>query len=504
MEKLFTHRYQIIALLAVTCCNAMLFLDATVLPVALPTIQRDLQVSSLGLQWLINAYLLAMASLVIAGGRIGDLYGHRKMFLGGVVVFAIASAMCAFAQSEEWFIFSRFIQGVGGALMSPASIAILFEIFPVKKRGRAVGILIGISSLFLSIGPFIGGFFSEYLTWRLIFWMNLPIALFCLIATLIAVPKSKKIQETFDVPGFLSLSLGIFCLIFGLMEGKEYGWGSPLVLISVISGSSFLLLLFYTDRRAKHPFIDFSLFKIRAFSAGICLVFFTQFILMTTVFWPIYFQEALYLSPFDAGLVTLASSLPIIITGPLAGQLFDRKGPRLTVTLGLFFVLFAFIWIAIFIHLQSVWMLLPGFLPFGSGISMILSATGVTALTDIPAQKRGTANGIYNTSRFSGATMGVALIGALLMGLRIKEFTGFMGSNNETKGLNPRLVMEALVGLKVPEGKLHTLSQAAFNYLKTSFVSSWVYAFTITMIATAIIIACLIIIPQKFFKKKLH
>ena len=259
MKTISEKKRKRLILLAMTSSTSLIFLNATLLPVALPTIQRELLVSMSGLQWLINAYLLATAVFVIAGGRLGDLFGHRRMFCIGVAIYSISSVMGAMAETGWWLIMSRAIQGTGGALMSPAGMSILIHSFPEKERGRAIGIMVGIGSVFLSLGPFIGGAFTQYLSWRWAFLINPPIALYGILMVIKSVPKSETIKESFDFPGFISLSLSISCLTLALMQGKVWGWGSWQVVFLFLLAICFLLAVRGLERFAKHPFFQFNL-----------------------------------------------------------------------------------------------------------------------------------------------------------------------------------------------------------------------------------------------------
>ena len=205
-------------LIAMICCTSLIFLNATLFPVALPTIQRELGVSLSTLQWTINAYLLATAVFVIAGGRLADLFGARKIFCIGVAIYSFASVMGAFAESGWWLVMSRAIQGTGGAMMSPAGMSLLIHAFPENKRGKAIGIVVAAGSLFLSLGPFVGGAFTQYLSWRFSFWINPPIAIFGIAMMMKAVPKSVKQNETFDFLGFFIFGPGAGPLVMSTMD----------------------------------------------------------------------------------------------------------------------------------------------------------------------------------------------------------------------------------------------------------------------------------------------
>lgn len=400
-------------LFAMMSSTSLIFLNATLLPVALPTIQRELGVSVSGLQWIINAYLLATAVFVIAGGRLGDLFGHRRLFCLGVAIYSVASVMSAFAESGWWLIMSRGTQGMGGAFMSPSGMALLIHNFPEKERGRAIGKMVAVGSLFLSMGPFVGGAFTQYLSWRWAFFINPPIALLGIFLMLRAVPRSPKQGERFDFVGFLTLSLGISSLTLALMQGKAWGWGSWPVVFLLLLALSFFLAVRGLEGLVRTPFFAFSLFKNRIFFGGCLLIICSQFLLMITVFWPLYFQKILLDSPMVAGLITAIGTIPLMFFAPISGNLADKKGPRLPLTIGYSLLILSFLWFAYFLSYQNVTLLFPALFAFGAGISFVMTPAGSMTLSAAPRSKTGVATGMYNTLRFTGATIGVAVLGAV-------------------------------------------------------------------------------------------
>ena len=243
-------------LVAIISAIAMIFVDQTVLPLTLPTIQRELNVSDVVLQWTVNSYSLVLTATVLTAGKMGDIFGHRKMFCLGSALFALASAFTGFAMYGWWLILGRCLQGLGGALMAPASLAILMDNFPKRLIGRALGLYMSAGTLFLSIGPFIGGFFTEYITWRLVFWINLPISIIGICLALRFVPRSQKIQETISLVSFLLFAASITALIVAIMQGPDWGWHSPYVLglffLSILLFTSF----YYVDQRQLHPMFE--------------------------------------------------------------------------------------------------------------------------------------------------------------------------------------------------------------------------------------------------------
>lgn len=402
-------------LAAMTGSNALIFLDQSVLPVALPTIQHELVLSELTVQWTINIYLLVLTTFALAGGRIGDILGHRKIFTIGLLLFGFASALCALSQNSGIFLASRALQGFGGALLIPTAPAILSKMFPSDQQGKVFGLYLSVGAFFLSVGPVVGGMLTQYLSWRYVFWINLPIAAAGLILTFMSVPRSAKKIEAFDCIGFLSIILGVGGIIIALMQGKYWGWTSWPILSMGFGGLFLLAMLVLIEGKTKNPFIDFSLFHRHSYTTANLSLFCIQFILMLTVFWAIYFQKILGYSPSLAGIWSMVASSPVMFVGALSGHLFDRYGGKLPIVLGFCLVAFAILWFVIVPVPSSPWLLLPIVLPFGCGVPMIIIPCFTLFLTEIPNHKKGVAIGMSTTFRQFGSTAGMAVFGAFFV-----------------------------------------------------------------------------------------
>lgn len=490
-----------------TSCVAMIFIDVTVLPVALPTIQRTLGLSELGLQWIINAYTLALTVFLLAGGRLGDRYGHRRIFTIGLFAFALSSALCGLSYYEWWFIMSRTLQGIGGAMLIPTSSAIIFSSFPPNQRGKAMGLYVSIGSVFLAMGPFIGGIFTQFYTWRLVFWINLPIALIGYCLTLYAVPKFKGNRRKFDLLGFFTSLFGISSFIIGLMQAKEWGWQSPLTIFLILFGVFLLFLLFKFDRGVDDPYIDFSLFKNRTFVGANSSIFCTQFLLMITVFWAIYFQNVLGFSPTKAGTLSFLSNIPIMISAPIGGHLLDKHGPRIPISIGFSLVISALIWFSINVGSSNLGILLSAVIPFGCGIPLIFTPSFTTAMGEISSERRGLASGTTSMLRQLGSTLGLALIGTLFLNVQGKNLLSALQKNSETANLQPKDFQGLLA--KTPEAlaKLQTLPTVVQSYVEKSFMGAYIKGFwAINIFAVCIaslgMAAALILIKKKKVSSK--
>jgi EmrB/QacA subfamily drug resistance transporter len=316
----------------------MVMLDNTVVNVALPSIQRDLGASISQLEWVVNGYTLTFAVLIATGGRLGDIFGRRLMFLAGVVIFAITSATAGLAQDPAMLIGSRAIQGVGGALMLPATLSIITHAFPVSERGKAIGMWAGVSALALSIGPVVGGFFTEYVTWRAIFFINLPVALGAIAATVFAVRESRDetVDRRVDYPGVVTLTAGLTAIVLALIEGNSWGWGSTGI-VSLLAGGTLALVAFVAiELRSPAPMVEFALFKTRQFIGATTIAFIITFAMLGTFFFmAIYMQDILGYGALEAGIRFLPTTVVIAAVAPISGRISDRVGPVWPMSFGL-------------------------------------------------------------------------------------------------------------------------------------------------------------------------
>lgn len=466
-----------VVLLAMAMCTAVVFLDSTILPVALPTMQRELDLSPVELQWIINSYLLVMACLILVGGRISDRVGHKLMYCIGMAVFGVSSGLGGLAYNKEMLIAARALQGFGGAIMLPSSMSILVETYPPSKRGRAVGLLVAIGSIFLSLGPFIGGFFTQYFTWRLVFWVNVPIVLIGIFVALWVVQKSEKFKEPFDVPGFLTYTLALICLILGLMQAREWGWFSPAVISLFVLFVVFTALLVFLLRRVKHPFFDYHLFKNPVFLGGNLVILCAQFLIMMTIYWVIYFQKTLGYTPVQSGLLALTSTLPLIICAPLSGYLSDHYGPKVPVMIGFSLVCVGFLWFAFLAHDPVVWILITGLLCFGCGIAIVMTPVGTTTVSSVSSSKRGVATGMYSTIRNTASPFGVAVLGSILSNITYFRFKEKIQHDPRFSGINIREYVELLFEGKSLANNPDHLSASLIEYLKTAYIEASKSAF---------------------------
>ncbi|MEA2324035.1 MAG: hypothetical protein QOD81_3885 [Solirubrobacteraceae bacterium] len=398
----------------------MVMLDNTVVNVALPSIQQDLGSSISGLEWTVNAYTLSFAVLLVTGGRLGDIFGRRKVFLFGVVVFGLSSAFIGFSQSDAWLVAGRAAQGIGAAFMMPATLSIISNAFPPQERGKAIGTWAGVSAMALAIGPVVGGFLVEHVSWQSIFFLNVPVAIVAVFVTVVAAQESRDETSSHqvDVPGVLTISVGLGALVLALVEGNAWGWGSPSI-VALLAASAIALVGFVVaEVRSPEPMVDFAFFRSRSFLGANLVAFIVSFGMLAMFFFlALYMQNIKGYTALEAGVRFLPSTAMIIIAGPIAGRLTDRIGPKPLMTAGLLIVSASMFWQG---HLQTdttYGFLVGAFVLMGIGMGLVMSPMSTAAMNAVEHTKAGVASGILSMSRMVGGTFGVAAMGALVTGL---------------------------------------------------------------------------------------
>jgi len=393
---------------------AMGFMEQSILLVALPTMQRDLGASEVQLQWCVNAYLLTISVFVLLSGKLGDRIGHRRALFWGVASFALFSLVCALVPNVHLLILARSLQGISAALMFPAQTALIPRLFPPNQRGQATGMIVSIGSLFLILGPLIGGYLTEQLSWRWIFWINLPIAAIGLYLIRTFLPTSEIIKRPIDLSGFLFFAIAVCSLTTVFMEGPDWGWVTHKTWIAMALALGFGLLLFLRERKAEYPFLELSLFKRPIFTAININVAIVQFITMISVFRTIYFQDILGYTPSQTGWMIFISSCPVFFMATIAGLLSDRFGSRVPIAIGYICLVASCFWFGFFATPGLV-SLLIALSVFGIGIPCILTPSFSSAMSSVPIQKTGVAFGVILTMRMLGGTIGLALINLFVL-----------------------------------------------------------------------------------------
>ena len=319
----------------------MIMLDNTVVNVALPAIAADLQIGLSELEWIVTGYALTFASLMLTGGKLADLLGRRLIFIVGLAIFTVSSLVCGLAGSGELLIGARVVQGAGAALMNPATLSIIAATFPPRQRGMAIGIWAGVSALALALGPLVGGLLTQHISWGWIFFVNVPIGVLAIVASMLLIPESKdeSAEQRLDLPGLLTSGIGLFALTYGLIEANTYGWTSGRILgaftVAVVMLASFVLL----EMRQRIPMLDLSLFRSGTFAGANLAVFLVALAMFGVFFFvSLYLQGVLGYSAVQAGAAFLPMTVVIMLFAPVAGKTSDRFGSRWLMTIGMILI----------------------------------------------------------------------------------------------------------------------------------------------------------------------
>ena len=406
------------ALLTVACLGQfMVLLDSTIVGAALPDMQQRLHTQLTGLQWIVDAYVLLVAMLLLSGGVFADRFGRKRVFLSGVVVFTVASVLCSVAPSLGWLIAGRVVQGIGAAALSPASLALLAAAYPVpQERVKAIGLWAGFSGIGLAAGPMAGGILVAAFGWPAIFLVNVPIGVVLLLAGLRILGESRNPgAPPIDLPGTVLSVLGVGALTFGLIEGGSRGWTSPVILGSFAAAVVLLAVFVVVEGRGSTPMLPLRLFRQRLFTVSNTAMVVVGFALMgSSFFFSQFFVYVQGSSILRAGLQTLPASLAMVIVSPYAGRLAARYGFRIVVTTGLALAGLGLLALGT-VHADTgygnVWWRLA---VVGIGFALTLSPLTGAAIQTVSPQEGGLASGISSTTRQIGAVLGVAVLGAVV------------------------------------------------------------------------------------------
>ncbi len=411
-----------LVLLVLTTGFFMIMLDTTIVNVAIPAMSTGLNTTLDQILWVLNAYVMVYAVLLITAGRLGDLYGQRSLFAIGLFVFTVASALCGLSQNPAELIAARVLQGVGGALLTPQTLAILTSIFPPERRGTAFGVWGGVAGLATLAGPTVGGAIITYVDWRWIFYINVPIGIASLIATFLVIPDLRPgRRHGWDVVGIVVATAGLFAIVFGLIEGERYNWGqiesSSITIPEVIGlGVALMVLLAVWERFQTEPLVPLSLFADRNFAVANWIAAAISFG-MLSMFLPftIYLQSARGFSALVAGLTLAPMSLTSMFTAPFAGRMADRIGGKYILMTGIFLFTIGMASLAFVAGPESTWInfVVPAVVA-GLGIGMTFAPMTTVAMRNISPRVAGSASAVLNTIRQLGAAIGSAVIGALL------------------------------------------------------------------------------------------
>jgi len=414
---------------------AMTFIDQTIVSIAAPTIQHDLGLSASGMQWAINAYLLALAALFAFGGRLADTVGHRKMVVLGVIIFAGASALCGATPhggaAEAWLVTFRAVQGAGGAIMFPAAIAIVVETFDLRSRGRALALFFGIAGALTAIGPIAGGYLIEW-TWRAIFWINIPVALIALVLIAVSRPPNESRPAPMDYRGLVLIAAGVGLSVFGFQQSALWGWGNPFIWVSIAVGVVLLVVFFGVERRTASPLINVRIFENQAFLVENVILGLAMMAFIPVFFFAsIYGQVALAEKATTSSLLILYFFLGFVVCAQIGGRMLDRIGAKRPVVLGCALAAVGFaLWAGkvtdLHVGAQVIYIVMAG-----AGMGLMLGQANTDAINRASRYSYGEATGITQTVRNYGASLGFAILGTIL----ITQFRSQVTSSLTARGL---------------------------------------------------------------------
>ncbi|HLM51763.1 MAG TPA: DHA2 family efflux MFS transporter permease subunit [Solirubrobacteraceae bacterium] len=429
-------------LLLVSLALFMVTLDNLVVTTALPSIRLDLGASISDLEWTVNAYTLSFAVFLLTGSALGDRFGRRRMFVIGLAVFTVASALAALAPSTAALIGARAVQGLGAAIVAPLTLTLLSEAFPAGRRGVALGVWSGVSGLGVALGPVVGGAVVDGISWHWIFWLNVPVGIVVIGLALARLSESRGVARPLDLPGVGLASAGLLGLVYGLVRAPEVGWTSVEVVALLAGGLALLAGFVAWELRAKEPMLPMRFFRSRAFSAtnGVSLamyfgIFGSIFLLAQ------FFQTAQGYTPLEAGLRTLPwTAMPIFIA-PLAGMLSDRVGSRPLMAIGLALQAGALVWFAAILDPAMPYgQIVVPFMMAGAGMALVFAPAANAVLSSVRPSQAGQASGATNAIREVGGVLGVAVLASVFSGAG-----SYASPQAFTDGLQPAVVVGAAV-----------------------------------------------------------
>jgi EmrB/QacA subfamily drug resistance transporter len=490
-------------LLAVCTATFMLLLDITIVNVALPAIERALNASFSDLQWVVDAYALALATFVLTAGSLADLFGRKRLFVIGIVLFTAASAACGLANDSLFLIIARGIQGIGGAIMFATALALISQEFHGRERGTAFGIWGATIGAAVAIGPLAGGMLTSWLSWRWIFLVNIPIGIGAVLLAVSRLRESSDPEHSrLDPIGLVTLIGGLFCLILALIEGNKRGWTSGVIIGLFVAAFVLLTAFVVSQMRDRLTMVDLSLFGRPAFDGAQVTAFaisssmFAMFLYLT-----LYMQNVLGLSPLQTGLRFLPLSVISFIAAPIAGRLSTRVPIRWLLGSGLALVALS-LWSMSGIKTSDDWTtLLPGFLIGGVGIGMVNAPLASTAVSTVRVERAGMASGINNTFRQLGIATGIAALGALfasqITNHVVAGLSGLSGLSN-AHHLATQLASGQATNViaAAPAGDRARIAEVA----RASFVSGLNHILVIGALVAAVgaVLAAVLVRPQDF------
>ena len=427
----------------------MVMLDSTVVNLALPTIQRELGSSLTGLQWIVDAFVLFLAAFMLTGGTLGDLYGRKRAFIGGLVVFTASSLFCALSPSIELLIAGRALQGLGAAIMMPATLSILTNtFFDPKERAQAIGIWAGVSGIALAMGPALGGIMVDAWGWQSIFYLNVPIGMIAMVIAVRLVRESKNPEgRSLDIPGQILGIVGLGALTFAFIEANNYGWGSALIVTLFVVAAVTLAGFGIWEARAKSPMLQLKFFKNTTFLGSNVVGLAVSFGLFGMMFFlALFMQNVQGYSPTGAGVRQLPATLAVMVSAVIAGRIVGRIGARLPMTIGMTLMggaILAFTAVQATTPYSRFWPILT---VMGIGIGLVMSPMTTAVMSTVPSARAGMASATLNTTRQLGGVFGIAVLGSIVTSQFVSQLRVALGALGLPSSVNDQIVAIAQQG----------------------------------------------------------
>jgi EmrB/QacA subfamily drug resistance transporter len=467
----------------------MAFIDGTVVNVALPFLQTNLNATAIGIQWVVEAYALFLSALLLVGGSLGDRYGRRRIFNIGVVIFAIASALCGMAANIEQLIVARAVQGIGGAMLVPGSLALISSSFAEDVRGKAIGTWSGFSAMTTAIGPVLGGWLVEHWSWRAAFFLNLPLALAVLVISTWKVPESREKDHhgPLDWPGAALATAGLGGVIYGLIESPRVGFSNPIVLLALIGGVISLAMFVFNEARAKNPMVPLDLFRNRDFAGANILTLFLYAALMGNFF---FFTLNLIQIQGYSATAAGAALLPFVVLmfslSRWSGGLIKRFGARLPLTIGPIVAAAGFALFAVPGINGSYWTsFFPAVLVLGLGMAISVAPLTTTVMSAVGEEQAGVASGINNAVSRTAGLLAIAVCGVVMLHTFSHSLVNRLNEVQVDEQLKQFVLDQRvkLAGIEVPA----TTSAATRELVKGVVATSFVFGFRMIMLIAAVL-----------------
>lgn len=457
----------------------MVYLDQTALNVALPALQESLGASIGGIQWIIDSYILTLSSLLLLGGVLGDRYGRVRVYVIGMVVFVAASIGCGFARSVEQLIAARLIQGIGGALVVPGGLALVNAAVDDERRGRVIGTWATLTSMVVAFGPTLGGWLVDSISWRMVFFINVPLGLAAIFLGLARVPESRNpnLDGRLDWLGALTLLFGLMGLLFGLIEGPRLGWGEWLVASSLIGGITLLGAFVWVEGRALNPILPLTLFQHREFCV-INILTLVHWVAINTLFFffPIVLQHAYSYSALQAGVTLLPISAMIVLLSRFSGTATDRFGASRLIIMGISLTGVACGLLAWLDAPANYWqLLLPITIIYGAGLGLLIAPLTAVAMGSLPSELSGIASGVNNAAARLAGMLSIAIFGSLLAWAFRQELSSRLSISDLGGELQRRLLAESdsLGAMQLPTELTASARESVQQMIEHSLIDSF-------------------------------